>query len=229
MSSATSSAVPDYAEQHKQWKDAREKLQGHWTVLYLADPNVNAFVTGMCPRRIFVNEGLLTTLDLTDDELALILAHELSHVILGHTDEEAFSLQALLIAIEMIILTLFDPIGLSTVMFDYIINNTRLLIEAGYSREHELEADKLGLELCMKACFQVKDSPRVFEKLHRLETHNNVTSGGWHATHPSSADRYIRLMHIGDNHPDAEQHAKECAAAQQDWAASKKIFSLLRR
>lgn len=208
-----------------EWTVARQKLHGDWKLVLSTDSTPNAFVSGECPRRIFVHEGLLTQFDLSDDEVALILGHELSHVILGHTDENMIAFASFLVGLEMVILTLFDPIGLSTVLLDYTVNKLRVFVEAGYSRLHEHEADALGLELAHESCFNVIDGAKVFEKLNMLETENHSHTNKWEATHPSSADRYVRLKKLGHNHPNAAKQAEICAAIRNDWVkASKSVI-----
>ena len=59
--------------------DLRAKLKmfkGKWTYIVVESPVPNAFVTDLAPRKIFVNQGLLKELKVSDDELALILGHE---------------------------------------------------------------------------------------------------------------------------------------------------------
>eukprot|EP00967_Tisochrysis_lutea_P081626 scaffold112758_cov29-Tisochrysis_lutea.AAC.2 len=56
--------------------------------LYPSTPQaINAFVSPYCPRHVFVHEGLMNELRPTDDELAFLIAHEVSHVIHAHADE----------------------------------------------------------------------------------------------------------------------------------------------
>jgi Zn-dependent protease with chaperone function len=39
--------------------------------------NVNGYVTALCPRRVFITQGLFKKLEPTDDELAFLIGHEL--------------------------------------------------------------------------------------------------------------------------------------------------------
>jgi len=64
-------------------------MKGDWHYIVTTAPDVNAFVTDLCPHRIFVHEGLLKECTPTDDELALILGHEISHLIYGHSEEDS--------------------------------------------------------------------------------------------------------------------------------------------
>jgi hypothetical protein len=45
-----------------QWEKASKKLKGEWKFIVLRNGVPNAFVTDLCPRRIFINTGLIDTL-----------------------------------------------------------------------------------------------------------------------------------------------------------------------
>ena len=51
--------------------------------------DVNAFVAQNQPRRIFVGVPL-ALMSQTDEELAMVMAHEVSHALIGHTDEATY-------------------------------------------------------------------------------------------------------------------------------------------
>ena len=74
----------DVAEKRETLTKALGRLRGTWHYVVTNSDVPNAFVTPYCPRRIFVTEGLLKKLQLTDDELAFIMGHELSHVVHDH-------------------------------------------------------------------------------------------------------------------------------------------------
>jgi Zn-dependent protease with chaperone function len=71
------------------WEGRVNTMRGDWHYIVTKDNSVNAFVTDLCPRRIFINQGLFDIINPTDDELALILGHEVSHLILGHSESSS--------------------------------------------------------------------------------------------------------------------------------------------
>ncbi len=153
-------------------------------MLFPLHEEANAFVSGLCPRMVFVYTGLLRKTHATDDEIAMILGHELSHAILSHTEEKS-DLDAYLIAIQLMILTLIDPLGFSSLLFDYFTNSLRNLFNAGFSREEETEADSLGLRIMATACYDITRGVGIMQKLAMLKEdipiHPNHTYG--HGTH----------------------------------------------
>lgn len=152
-------------EEINQWETALSRLKGSWHYIVIDVPSVNAFVTAACPRNIFVHSGLLQKLDPTDDELALIMGHELSHFLLQHVEKEQ-TFDVSLKILQLILLTFVEPIGLFSLGYDYMVGKVAQYLDAAYSRECEEEADTLGIELTARACFDINKSIQVFEKLH---------------------------------------------------------------
>ena len=95
------------------------------------------------PRRIFVNIGLLDVVKPTDDELGLILGHELSHLILKHSHSHN-QLSAFLASFQLILLVFVDPTGMLSLFADILASGVMKYIDNAYSRHDEEEADDLG-------------------------------------------------------------------------------------
>ena len=158
------------AERIATLKRGLRKLNGgEWKPIILPQHEIpNAFVSGLCPRMVFIYTGLVRKLHTTDDELAMIIGHELSHSILSHTEEKS-DMDAYLIAIQLMILTLVDPLGLTSIIFDYCANSLRNLFNAGFSREEEEEADALGLRIMASACYDITRGVGVMQKLAMVQ------------------------------------------------------------
>ena len=84
-------------------------MEGEWTYVVLDSPNPNAFVTAL-PRKVFVTTALLDRFVDNDDEMALILGHETSHLLLGHVKKGMIG-KIILDALEMLILTAVEACG----------------------------------------------------------------------------------------------------------------------
>jgi hypothetical protein len=184
----------------EKWTEATKRLSGKWTFVVVKDKEVNAFVTGLCPRKVFVYEGLIDSLKITDDELAMILGHELSHVILGHCEEQVPT-TAILLGTQLILMAFVDPTGLLSYVFDGLIAQFRGYIEASYSRQHETEADELGLVLMSLSCYDMQAGVFVHNKLAELQQHRTTQLGD---SHPSSDERvgvlYGLVKHYENEH-----------------------------
>lgn len=159
------------------WETAHSRLKGSWHYVVIDVPTVNAFVTAACPRRVFVHSGLITKLNPTDDELALVMGHEISHFLLQHVEKEQ-SVAVFLKIAQLVLLTFVEPIGFFSLAYDYLLAKIAEFVDASYSRECEEEADTLGIELTARACYDTRKSIRIFEKLDYVTHQHNLTPGG---------------------------------------------------
>ena len=83
-------------------------------------------LSGLLPRKVFVKEGLLRALSPSDDELAVVLAHEIAHVVLGHTGtESADRMQALLLGAQLVLLSAVDLTGLLSFLLEMALDSLR--------------------------------------------------------------------------------------------------------
>ena len=171
-----------------------DKISRPWKAVVVGTPDggrpfINAWVTALCPRTVFVTEALVEELDPTPDELALCIGHELGHLICGHTEDRIY-LKAMLAYAELILLAFLDPTGLLTLLGAMGFQNTAELFLAKNSRENETEADATGLTIAALACYDVRRGTHFMRKLSEA-TGSRPTS--WWATHPATEDRYADL------------------------------------
>merc|ERR1711915_788442 len=103
-----------------------------------------------------------------EDELGIVLSHEIAHVVLGHVEEKLTltSFVQLVLLVPMAVLWAFlpsDGIALVTHWFmDCVVD---VMVELPFSREMENEADKVGLFLAAKACYDVREAPAFWGKM----------------------------------------------------------------
>jgi Zn-dependent protease with chaperone function len=98
-------------------RDSHQAMLGAWRVVVLDSPLQNAFVSETFPKRIFVCKGLLEEFKPNDEELAMVLGHEISHLIHGHSGNRILS-TALLNSMQLVLLALLDPTGISSVLWE---------------------------------------------------------------------------------------------------------------
>ena len=172
------------------WLVAFAKIQGQWEFIVTNSSIPNAFVVDMCPRRIFVNEGLLREFNPSDDELAVVLSHEISHVILDHLGNR-LKLSAVVGAVHLALLAFVDPIGITSAIFEVLMYYFANFFEAAHSREDETQADSLGVVIAHSACYSPVKGIIFFQKLAEYENHR---TSSWSSTHPSTVDRFVKLL-----------------------------------
>ena len=146
--------------------------------------DINAFSLPGGP--IFVNRGMLDAAR-NDGEVAGVIAHELSHVVLRHgtaqaTKGQPFQFGALAGQI------LGSVIGGRTGAV--IANGSQIGIGTyflKYSREYEREADLLGVQIMARAGYEPRDMANMFQTIAR---HSGNGGPEWLSDHPSPANRY---------------------------------------
>ncbi len=136
-----------------------------WDIAVFDTDDVNAFV--MPGNRVGVYRGL-TELTENDDQLASVLGHETGHVVGRHAAARlsmSVLSQAALVAGQIAIAqseelsrygTAIAALGGAALQFGVILP---------YSRSHELEADRLGVEYTHHAGYDVRQCARLLELL----------------------------------------------------------------
>jgi predicted Zn-dependent protease len=161
-----------------------ESRNWQWSVHVIDDPAVNAWC--MPGGKMAVYTGLLQKLHPSDDELAQVLGHEISHALLSHGREKMSRAMATDVGLQAgSILAGRDLTPLSSVA------EVALLLPN--SREAEAEADTLGIELAAKAGYDPQAAVTLWQKMSTL--------GGSHppqflSTHPSNEARLANLAKL---------------------------------
>ena len=209
-------------EEFVKWTEAFSRLEGQWSYLLLKTPVPNAFVTEVVPRSIFISRGMFQIIG-NDDELALVLGHELSHQLLGH-GSQSNHLELILRLVEVVLLSMDPTDGVLTLAFVGGLATLRTGIAASFSREHEREADDLGMKLAAMACYDTKRAALVFQKLHETESAPSTTSvtasaiSGWLSfanTHPPSDERYATLLKTSETENPSAYSSTTCSSVQR--------------
>jgi Zn-dependent protease with chaperone function len=164
------------------WNDRAR--QWHWEVNLIGSKQVNAFC--MPGGKIAVFTGLLEQLQLTEDETAMVVGHEMAHALREHARARIAKSQGT----GTILSIGAQLLGLGT-LGDAAANIGTQLITLKFSREDEIDADLVGLELASRAGFNPDASITLWDKMGRLQ----AGSGGpaFLSTHPSGPDRIRRL------------------------------------
>ncbi|GMH68765.1 hypothetical protein TrST_g4413 [Triparma strigata] len=177
----------------KHWEKNRKMCKGTWTYLVVKSPVPNAFVSDLTPRKIFVHSSIVESLKASDDELAMILGHEISHLLHGHTAQRHRN-QMTGNIILLVLLSALDATGLFTLFALPFTNYLQRLMTSANSREHEEEADITGLKIAALACYNTHAGPEIFGKLAKMSGRDGEDAiAGWTDTHPLPMDRLKNL------------------------------------
>lgn len=202
----------------QQWYKAKTQLEGNWSYLLLETKVPNAFVSEILPKRIFVTIAMLDIID-NDDELALVLGHEVSHLILGHMSHQNMA-ETLLRTLEILLLSLDPTEGLLSLAVVASLAAFRRACTASFSRDHEREADELGIKLAAMACYNTHRAASVFQRLHEKEqvpsTGNKLFS--FANSHPPTDERYRDLV-LASESENADSY-DNCTAIKKKMASA---------
>ena len=150
---------------------------------------INAFALPGGP--MYVNRGLITT-SRNEAELAGVLAHEMSHVILRHGTEQAS--KAYLGEAGLSILGgLLGKSGSTSQIVNAVGGFGLNAAFLKFSRGDELEADALGAELLAKAGYDPVAMATMFAMLRAEQGRDPSKLERFFSSHPPSAERESRI------------------------------------
>ncbi len=164
------------------WNDRAR--QWRWEVNLIGGKQVNAFC--MPGGKIAVFTGLLDQLRLSEDETAMVVGHEMAHALREHARARIAKSQGTgtLLSLGAQLLGL-GQLG------DVAANIGTQLLTLRFSREDEIDADLVGLELAARAAFNPEAAISLWEKMGRAQ--GAKEGPGFLSTHPSGPDRIERL------------------------------------
>ena len=176
-------------------------LYGRTLAVDAHNEGINAFVGDRF--NITVLGGLVRSAG-SDDEIALVLAHEYAHAMLGHVA----TMRANAVWGEV----LGGLAGLATIAAtadyttaaqreDIVLGSTEVGAMMGqtvFSKDMELEADHLALLILADAGYDPRRSMQFFQRTLRLQHQINLSGQGrivgFFATHPSDEQRLLQLL-----------------------------------
>jgi predicted Zn-dependent protease len=164
----------------------KDALDWKWEVNVITSPEVNAWC--MPGGKIAVYTGIIEKLQITDDELAAVMGHEIAHALREHGRERASQQMASSVGSSLVgvVADVFLP-GTGQVGAGLAGVVGQVTYELPYSRVHETEADRMGVELAARAGYDPRAAVTLWQKMAKL-------SGGGAppkllSTHPSHEDR----------------------------------------
>lgn len=169
-----------------------------WEFNLIADPTMNAFC--MPGGKIVVYEGLMKIIS-SDDELAVVLGHEVAHAVAKHSNERMS--QQIMTQYGAAILG--AAVSNKSAMVQDVANvvyglGSQVGVILPFSRKHESEADYMGLILMTMAGYNPEAAVTFWQKM------SSGTGGSvpeFMSTHPSDSRR---IHDIQKFLPEAEKY-----------------------
>ena len=148
-----------------------------WEVNLIGSNQINAFC--MPGGKIAFYTGILRTLKLTDDEVAMVMGHEIAHALREHAREQAGKNA----------LTKLGAVGLSVATggkYDGLVHTGANLLSLSYSRSNETDADLVGMDIAARAGYDPRAGVTLWQKMSAA---SKGAPPQWMSTHPSGPSR----------------------------------------
>ncbi|NML42354.1 M48 family metallopeptidase [Ramlibacter sp. G-1-2-2] len=155
-----------------------------WEVNLIGSESINAFC--MPGGKIAFFTAILDKLKLTDDEVAMVMGHEMAHALREHARERMAKSQG-----TGALLSLGAQLFGLGQLGDLAANVGTQLLTLKFSRDDETEADLVGLEMGARAGYNPEAAVSLWEKMGRVSGSDAGTA--FLSTHPSGPDRIARL------------------------------------
>lgn len=170
--------APKWNERAAGWK---------WEVNLIGSQQVNAFC--MPGGKIAFFTGILDQLKLSDDEIAMVMGHEMAHALREHARERLAKTTGTSAALRLGA----SVLGLGD-WGDLAARGSSQLLALKFSRDDETEADLVGLELAARAGYDPKASVSLWNKMAKVGNAKGTPGAlSFLSTHPTGPDRIKRL------------------------------------
>ena len=162
-----------FNDRAKDWK---------WEVNVIDAKTINAFC--MPGGKIAFFTGIIKQLNLSDDEVAMVMGHEIAHALREHARERLAKSTIVNYGSQIIGGLLFGQTG------QYLGQQAGGLLSLKFSRDDETEADLVGMELAARAGYDPRSGVTLWEKMSQA---SKGAPPAWFSTHPSSASRIKKI------------------------------------
>lgn len=192
------------------------------------DPNINAFAGP--GGYIGVNSGLILLTE-AESELASVMAHEIAHVTQRHLYRQIeaaskMSIPTLAATLAAILVGTQSPqMGQAALM---AIQAGSIQFQIDFTRDHEKEADRVGMQTLSESNFDPRSMPTFFERLQQSTRYYGKGVPEFLRTHPVSESRIADTRGRAENYgyrqyPDSMGYLLTKAKLQVISAADKKV------
>lgn len=176
----------------RQWARAdRTMSYGPWTYTIIPSNIPKLSMSEILPRHVFVSTALLDKIE-NEEELAFMMATEMSHLLLGHNTIQNL-IETGLRTIQVLFLSIDPTEGILSFAVVATLEWLReFAMKSGIDSWHQDEADALGLTLAAMACFDTTLALKVINKFPHDRPMLRLGAA-------SSADnRYLRLQELAE-------------------------------
>ena len=169
------------------WNERASQWQ--WEVNLIGSKQINAYC--MPGGKIAFYTGILRTLQLTDDEAAMVMGHEMAHALREHARERMGKSTVTTGAARLGGALLSGWLGIDPNLTDMVAQQGANLLNLKFGREDESEADLVGMEIAARAGYAPRAGNTLWEKMGAA---NKGAPPQWLSTHPASSTRIADMQ-----------------------------------
>jgi len=169
------------------WNERASQWQ--WEVNLIGSKQINAYC--MPGGKIAFYTGILRTLQLTDDEAAMVMGHEMAHALREHARERMGKSTVTTGAARLGGALLSGWLGIDPNLTDMVAQQGANLLSLKFGREDESEADLVGMEIAARAGYDPRAGITLWEKMGAA---NKGAPPQWLSTHPASSTRIADMQ-----------------------------------
>ena len=169
------------------WNERASQWQ--WEVNLIGSKQINAYC--MPGGKIAFYTGILRTLQLSDDEAAMVMGHEMAHALREHARERMGKSTVTSGAARLGGALLSGWLGIDPNLTDIVAQQGANLLNLKFSREDESEADLVGMEIAARAGYDPRAAISLWEKMGAA---NKGAPPQWLSTHPASGTRIADMQ-----------------------------------
>ncbi len=159
-----------------------------WEVNLFGSPQINAFC--MPGGKIAFYTGILEQLKLSDDEVAMVMGHEIAHALREHARERIAKNTATQGIARLGGAVVAGIFGVDPHLTDMVARGGANLLTLEFSREDESEADLVGMELAARAGYDPRSGVSLWQK---MSASSKGAPPQWLSTHPSGKTRISEI------------------------------------
>lgn len=160
-----------------------------WEVNLIGSSQINAYC--MPGGKIAFYTGILQQLQLTDDEVAMVMGHEIAHALREHARERMGKSAVTHGAARIGGALAASFFGIDPRLTDGIASGGANLLTLEFGREDESEADLVGMELAARAGFDPRAGVTLWQKMGAA---SKGAPPQWLSTHPSGKTRIAEIQ-----------------------------------
>ena len=160
-----------------------------WEVNLIGSSQINAYC--MPGGKIAFYTGILQQLQLTDDEVAMVMGHEIAHALREHARERMGKSAVTHGAARIGGALAASFFGIDPRLTDGIASGGANLLTLEFGREDESEADLVGMELAARAGFDPRAGVSLWQKMGAA---SKGAPPQWLSTHPSGKTRIAEIQ-----------------------------------